>query len=124
MGDQRDARVFCLRECNGKRISAIGNRTCLALQKVICRRELEENRMKAFLVILGFLLILLRGLGIMPRVLLKFFLVFVSLLLTVVLAIACIEVFWVSPRDIAYRYVAPNAADPSNACQRQSQKPE
>jgi hypothetical protein len=53
-----------------------------------------------FFVLLG----LVMGL---PRILLKSFLIFVSIVLTVAFAIFLVEVLWVSPRDIAYRYVSP-----------------
>jgi hypothetical protein len=69
-----------------------------------------------FLVLLG----LMMGL---PRLLLKSFLVFVSVVLTVAFAIFLVEVLWVSPRDIAYRYVAPGSTNAPNACAWQQNNP-
>ncbi len=59
----------------------------------------------------------------LPRLLLKGWLYLFSLLLTIVLVIFLIEVFWVSPRDVAYRYVSPAAASHPNACDRQQNNP-
>src|SRR5258708_6831915 len=59
----------------------------------------------------------------LPRLLLKGWLYLFSLLLTIVLAIFLIEVLWVSPRDVAYRYVSPAAANHPNACDRQQNNP-
>ena len=69
-----------------------------------------------FLVLLGWVISL-------PRLLLKSFLVLISLGLTLVFAIFLIEVLWVSPRDIAYRYVSPDPASPPNACAWQQNHP-
>src|ERR1700692_3899765 len=59
----------------------------------------------------------------LPRLLLKGWLYLFSLLLTIALAIFLIEVFWVSPRDVAYRSVSPAAANHPNACDRQQNNP-
>ena len=69
------------------------------------------------------LLIPLRWLIGLPRLLLKSFLVFVSIILTLAFAIFLIQVLWISPRDIAYRYVSPDSASPSNACAWQQNSP-
>jgi len=69
-----------------------------------------------FLVLLGLVMSL-------PRFLLKSFLVFVSIVLTVAFAIFLVEVLWVSPRDIAYRYVAPGSTNAPNACAWQQNNP-
>lgn len=60
----------------------------------------------------------------LPKFLLKFYLVAISITLTLVLAIISVQVFWVSPRDIAYRYVSPAPHDGRNACDMQRDKPE
>src|SRR5258708_33599452 len=59
----------------------------------------------------------------LPRLLLKGWLYLFSLLLTIALAIFLIEVLWVSPRDVASRYVSPAAANHPNACDRQQNNP-
>jgi hypothetical protein len=59
----------------------------------------------------------------LPRLLLKGWLYLFSLLLTIILAIFLIEVLWVSPRDVAYRYVSPAAANHPNACDWQQNNP-
>ena len=74
---------------------------------------------KAWLIVL----VLLRLVIGLPRLLLKSFLVFVGIVLTIALAIFLIEALWVSPRDIAYRYVSPDATSPPNACAWQQHNP-
>ncbi len=74
---------------------------------------------KAWLAILFLLGVVIR----LPRLLLKSFLVFVSIILTAALAIFLIQALWVSPRDIAYRYVSPDATNPPNACSWQQNNP-
>src|ERR1700682_5090160 len=59
----------------------------------------------------------------LPRLLLRISLGLFSLLLTIILAVFLIEVLWVSPRDIAYRYVSPAATNHPNACDRQQNNP-
>jgi hypothetical protein len=72
---------------------------------------------KYFLVALAVLLAL-------PRFLLKSSLFLVSVLLTIALAVILVEVFCVSPRNIAYRYVAPTPADqPPTLCNKQWSNP-
>jgi hypothetical protein len=69
------------------------------------------------------LLILLGWVFALPRLLLKTWLVLFSVLLTVILAVFLIEVLWVSPRDIAYRYVSPASPNHPNACDAQRNDP-
>src|ERR1700682_2481802 len=59
----------------------------------------------------------------LPRLLLRISLGLFSLLLTIILAVFLIEVLWVSPRDIAYRYVSPAATNHPNACDWQQNNP-
>jgi hypothetical protein len=71
-----------------------------------------------------FSLLVLLGWAIgLPRLLLKAWLVLFSLLLTIIFVVFLIEVFWVSPRDIAYRYVSPAATNHPNACDWQQNDP-
>lgn len=78
----------------------------------------------AVLRFIGVCLLVLFGWAMgLPRLLLKAWLVLFSLLLTVILVIFLIEVFWVSPRDIAYRYVSPAATSHPNACDWQQNNP-
>ena len=69
------------------------------------------------------LLVLLGLVMSFPRLLLKSFLVFVSIILTVAFSIFLVEVLWVSPRDIAYRYVSPGSTNAPNACAWQQNNP-
>jgi hypothetical protein len=70
------------------------------------------------------LLIVLGAMTRLPRILLKTFLVVISIVLTIVFAVAGVEILWVSPRDIAYRYVSPAPHDRLNACDDQQRQPE
>src|ERR1700690_3124189 len=77
----------------------------------------------AVVFLLGWILILLGWASVLPRFLLKSWLVLFSLLLTIVLAILLVEILWVSPRDIAYRYVSPADPNHPNACDAQQRNP-
>jgi hypothetical protein len=56
--------------------------------------------------------------------LLKSALFFLSVFLTIALAVILVEIFWVSPRDVAYRYVAPPLTDqPPTLCNTQLNNP-
>ena len=68
-------------------------------------------------------LALLRWVIVLPRLLLKFFLILVSIILTVAFAIFLVQVLWISPRDIAYRYVPPGPTNAPNACTWQQNNP-
>jgi hypothetical protein len=71
-----------------------------------------------------YLLVALPWLLALPRFLLKSALFFVSVFLTIALAVVLVEVFWVTPRNVAYRYVAPALADqPATLCNKQWSDP-
>ena len=70
------------------------------------------------------LLIVIGMLARLPRLLLSAFLVVVSIGLTVVFVVAGVEILWVSPRDLAYRYDSPAPHDRANACDDQQRQPE
>jgi hypothetical protein len=71
-----------------------------------------------------YLLIALPWLWVLPRFLLKSALFFVSVFLTVALAVVLVEVLCITPRNIAYRYLAPTVADqPANSCDKQWSNP-
>jgi hypothetical protein len=65
----------------------------------------------------------LAWLFILPRSLLKLFMVLISVVLTIALAVILIELFCVSPRNVAYRYAAPTPQDQSGPCAEQSKHP-
>jgi hypothetical protein len=69
------------------------------------------------------LLALLVWLWFVPRLLLKVFLGVLSLGLTLVFLVFLVEVFWVSPRNVAYRYVAPLPLDDAGPCGEQLVNP-
>jgi pimeloyl-ACP methyl ester carboxylesterase len=66
-----------------------------------------------------YLLVFLIWLIHVPRFLLKSFLVVVAAVLTIILGVALVEMLWVSPRNIAYRYVSPASSKHPNACDAQ-----
>jgi hypothetical protein len=70
-----------------------------------------------------YLLVALTWLLALPRVLLRLLLGFVSLILTVILLVLLVEVFWVSPRNLAYRYASPTLQGQSDPCSVQSKNP-
>ena len=70
-----------------------------------------------------YLLVALTWLLALPRFLLRSLLGFVSLILTVILLVLLVEVFWVSPRNLAYRYASPTLQGQSDPCSVQSKNP-
>jgi hypothetical protein len=74
------------------------------------------------MVRIGLLAVLAWIIG-LPRLLLKAWLILFSLLLTIAVLVFLVEVLWVSPRNIAYRYVAPDATNHPNACDWQQNNP-
>lgn len=66
----------------------------------------------------------LSGLTLLPRFLLKSFFVVISIVLTLAAAVVSVQIFWVSPRDVAYRYVSPAPHDNPNACDNQRGRPQ
>jgi hypothetical protein len=59
----------------------------------------------------------------LPRLLLRAWLALFGVLLTIALLVFLIEATWVSPRNIAYRYVSPEETSHPNACDLQQNNP-
>src|SRR5260370_657005 len=59
----------------------------------------------------------------LPRLLLRAWLALFGVLLTIALLVFLIEARWVSPRNIAYRYVSPEETSHPNACDLQQNNP-
>ena len=70
-----------------------------------------------------YLLVALAWLSALPKFLLKLFLGLVSLALVLVLFVLLVEVFWVSPRNLAYRYASFSPQNQSGPCSIQSKNP-